>query len=93
MIVITKANDVIIAIAESVNEDRNFIEINHNTNIPKNLVKGIYEVKEIPKEVKPLKYCCIEGAEFHLNPNYKENYSSEERIAALEDAVNILLGF
>mgnify|MGYP003464531844 CR=1 FL=1 len=41
MIVITKANDVIIAIAESINEDRNFIEINHNTNKKKKKIKKI----------------------------------------------------
>ena len=93
MKVITKAADVILAFAESVEPQGDTVILDRNTIVPSSMIKDIIDVEIIPVEVEPIKYCCLADGEFHLNPNYKENYSSEERIAALEDAVNMLLGF
>ena len=47
--------------------------------------------KEIPKEVGPSKYCYTEEKGFYKNPNYIPYYSVEDRVSALEDAVNAIL--
>lgn len=48
------------------------------------------EVKEIPEELETEKYKYIDG-EFVINEDFVEYHSDEERIAALEDMVNMLL--
>ena len=48
------------------------------------------EVDEIPEEVKVEKYKYEDG-EFVINEEYVEYHSDKERIAALEDMVNMLL--
>ena len=58
-----------------------------------NVVKEIYSVESIPEDVAPIRYCYNNEENFYLNPRYKENYSLEEKVSALEDAVNLLLGF
>lgn len=48
------------------------------------------EVDSIPKEVEAEKY-KYENGNFIVNEDYVEYHSEEERIAALEDMVNMLL--
>lgn len=93
MKIITKNNDIIVAISKDVREDSNMIELDEGIIIPKNLVKEIYSVESVPEDVAPIRYCYNNEENFYLNPRYKENYSLEEKVSALEDAVNLLLGF
>lgn len=48
------------------------------------------EVAEIPEEVKAEEYKYVDGA-FIINEEYVPYVSPDERIAALEDMVNMLL--
>lgn len=48
------------------------------------------EVAEIPAEVKTEEYKYVDGA-FVVNENYMPYVAPEDRIAALEDMVNMLL--
>lgn len=48
------------------------------------------EVKEIPAEVKEQEYKYVDG-EFVINEEYVPYVSPEDRVAALEDMVNMLL--
>lgn len=48
------------------------------------------EVAEVPEEVKAQEYKYVDGA-FVVNEDYVPYISSEDRIAALEDMVNMLL--
>lgn len=67
------------------------------------LVKGVYNVEEIPSEVEEYKYCYTEEKGFYKNENYKELVNQEEietrvslveeRITLAEDIINQSLGF
>ena len=48
------------------------------------------EVAEIPEEVKVEEYKYVDGA-FVVNEEYVPYISPEDRVAALEDMVNMLL--
>lgn len=63
--------------------------------IAKYLIENVYEKAEndISAEVIPNKYCYTEAEGFFIDPNWQETYTEEERISALEDMVNNLLGF
>ena len=50
----------------------------------------LIEVEEVPEEVKENEYKYVNGA-FVVNENYIPYIPPEERIAALEDMVNMLL--
>lgn len=50
----------------------------------------LIEVNEIPEEVKTFEYKYVDG-EFIVNEDYIPYISDAERIAALEDMVNMLL--
>lgn len=50
----------------------------------------IIEVDSIPAELEESKYKYVDGA-FVVNEDYIEHHSEHERIAALEDMVNMLL--
>jgi hypothetical protein len=91
--IVTKNNIIIYITEDLINEqDGNYFVMSEGLLIPKQEGTKIDYVEEIPDNVQPVKYCYIDG-EFILNPAYKSFYSDEERIAALEDAVNSLLGF
>lgn len=53
----------------------------------------VHEVEEIPEGVTVEKYCYTEGEGFYKNPNYQEYISIEDRVSALEDMMNMQLGF
>lgn len=66
--------------------------IDKNIAFPTEMV-NVYEVAEIPENVEAEKYCYTEEKGFYENENYREYFSQEDRISALEDTVNMLLGF
>ena len=92
--ILTDNNNVIINISNKtiLREDGYFIE-EINTVYPTLLKLRLYEMSEIPSEAQTQKYCYTEEKGFYKNSNYKEYYTEEQRISALEDVVNTLLGF
>lgn len=92
--ILTREDNVIIHMTTEtvIEENEMYISVDEQIKIPQKIAAHKYEVEIVPEEVVPIKYCYAEGT-FSLNPNYKEFYSEEERISALEDVVNTLLGF
>ena len=92
--ILTREDNVIIHMTTGmvIEEDGMYISVDEQLKIPQKIAAHKYEVEIVPEEVAPIKYCYVDGT-FSLNPNYKEFYSEEERISALEDVVNTLLGF
>ncbi len=93
--VITNKDDVVIHISETIGyqENGNVLVDNGELAIAKPLVKEINEVENIEENIVEAKYCYTKEKGFYKNENYKEYYSEEQRISALEDTVNMLLGF
>ena len=93
--VLTGENDVVIHISDTLNYQSNGNPLvdNDTLAIAEYLVKNVYENVEVPEEIVESKYCYTKEKGFYKNENYKEYYSTEERISALEDTVNTLLGF
>lgn len=94
MFIVTDKEDVIIHISETKDyqENGNLLVDNGKLAIAAYLVNDVYEVDTIDEGVVPSKYCYTTDKGFYKNPNYKEYFSTEDRIAALEEAVNSLLG-
>lgn len=92
--ILTREDNVIIHMTTGmvIEEDGMYISVDEQLKIPQKIAAHKYEVEIVPEEVAPIKYCYINDT-FSKNPNYKEIYSSEDRISALEDVVNMLLGF
>lgn len=92
--ILTREDNVIIHITTGtiIEEDGMYISVDEQLKIPQKIAAHKYEVEIVPEEVAPIKYCYVNDT-FSKNPNYKEIYSSEDRISALEDVVNMLLGF
>ena len=95
MYIITDKENVIIHISETIGyqENGNVLVDNSTLAIANLLVNGVYKVETVEEGVRPSKYCYTEEKGFYKNENYREYYSQEDRISALEDTVNILLGF
>lgn len=97
MKVVTYNDNSIAAMREEISYENNGnVLIGNNTSIGFWLVKGVYDVEEIPSEVEENKYCYDEEVGFYKNENYEEPVDPnkiEERISALEDVINISLGF
>lgn len=95
MYVITNNKDEIIKISDTIGyqENGNVLVDNDSLAIAKISVKGVFEVSDISSEVSEYKYCYTEEKGFYKNEDYVEHFSNEDRISALEDAVNMLLGF
>lgn len=93
--IITDKDNVVIHISNTIGyqENGNVLVDNGELAIAKPLVKEVYEVEEIEENVEEAKYCYTKEKGFYKNENYKEYYSEEQRISALEDTVNMLLGF
>lgn len=93
--VITDKDNVVIHISETIGyqENGNVLVDNGELAIAKPLVKEINEVENIEENIVKAKYCYTKEKGFYKNENYKEYYSEEQRISALEDTVNMLLGF
>lgn len=95
--VVTDENDVVIYTTVSVDyvegtdED---IKMDNDVIIPRRYYKNFYEIEDdiVRQIIVPLcKYCYTEEKGLYRNPNFNE-FSEEERITALEEAVNSLLG-
>lgn len=95
MFVITDEKDVIIHISKTIGyQDNGNVLVDDDTlAIAKPLFKNIYENIEVPNDVTEAKFCYTKEKGFYKNPDYTEYFSEEDRISALEDAVNMLLGF
>lgn len=95
MYVLTNENNEVVAISETLDYQSNGNPLINNGKlaIASYLVSHTYENVEIPEGVCKDKYCYTTEAGFYKNENYVEYFSEEERISALEDAVNMLLGF
>lgn len=94
MFIVTDKNNVIIHISETKDyqSNGNLLVDNGKLAIAAYLVNGVYEVETVDEGVVPSKYCYTESAGFYKNPNWKEYFSTDDRIDALESAVNSLLG-
>ncbi len=94
MFIVTDKDNVIIHISETKDyqSNGNLLVDNGKLAIAAYLVNGVYEVESVDEKVAPAKYCYTEKDGFYKNPNYKEYFSDQDRIAALEEAVNSLLG-
>ncbi len=94
MFIVTDKNDVIIHISETKDyqSNGNLLVDNGNLAIAAYLVKEVYEVESVDEGVVPSKYCYTTKKGFYKNPDWKEYFSTEDRVAALEEAVNSLLG-
>lgn len=95
MFIVVDENDVVFHISESLDyqSNGNLLVDNGGLAIAKNIVKNVFEVEEVPSEIEVQKYCYTEENGFYKNENYKEYFTEEQRISALEDVVNNLLGF
>lgn len=95
MYIITDKENVIIHISKTIGyqENGNVLVDNETLAIAKPLVNKVCEVEEIPEGVTQSKYCYTEGEGFYKNPNYQEYISIEDRVSALEDMMNMQLGF
>lgn len=52
---------------------------------------GLHEVKELPEDFEPNKYCYTEAEGFYLNPDFEEPVS-DDYMAGYDQAVMDLLG-
>ena len=97
MYILVDTEDVVIAISKTIDYEENGNVIVEDDNVKiayaKYIVKKVYEVQEIPENVQVQKYCYTEEKGFYKNENYREYFSEEDRITALEEVVNSLLGF
>ena len=93
--VLVDEDNIIVHISETLGyqSNGNYLVDNGELAIVKQLIANVYEVENIPEEIAPVKYCYNVEQGFYKNKDYREYYSPEQRISALEDAVNMLLGF
>lgn len=90
--ILTNQDNVVINISKSLERENSNYLLDNGIIISEFLAKNIYEVEEeISEEIIPIKYCYTEEDGFSINPRYTTFYTTEERIAALEDMVNMLL--
>ena len=88
MKIVTYHDNRIGAIRENIEYEVNGnVLLGDGTGIASNLVKGVYEVEEIPEGVKEEKYCYTEEKRFYLNDNYVEPINEEERLTDIELAL------
>ncbi len=86
MYVITDNNDIVIKMSDTIGyqENGNVLVDNGSLAIAKILVKGVFEVSDIPKEVSEYKYCYTEEKGFYKNQDYVEYVSPEQEILNLK---------
>ena len=94
--VVTTENNIVLYVTEDspiIDEEKKIVYFEEDQiRIPKEIATNIYEIESIPEEVKPIQYTYIDGV-FSIDSEYRQYYSLEEKISALEDVVNSLLGF
>lgn len=97
MYILTNKDNTIIHISETIRYEENgnilvdggslAIAVAQNEQI------NVYEVETVDEGIAENQYCYTEEKGFYKNEYYQEYYSNEDRISALEDTVNMLLGF
>lgn len=95
MFILVNENDVVFHLSESLDfqSNGNLLVDNGGLAIAKFLVKDVFEVEDVPSEIEVQKFCYTEDKGFYKNESFKEYFTEEQRISALEDVVNNLLGF
>ena len=95
MYLIIGENNVIIHISETIGyqENGNALVDNDALAIAKLLIKEVIEVETVPEGIVPSKYCYTKEEGFYKKPNYREHFSMEQRLSAVEEAINSILGF
>lgn len=88
-VITNKADNVVIYISTKANNVSNGIEVDDciiaipNGDISQNPY-NIFDVENVPSEVKIQKYCYDATNGFTLNPDYKEPVNLETKVAELE---------
>ena len=94
MYILTDKYNHVITISKTLDyqNNGNYLVKDGTLAIVPSLVTNIYEKNEgIDEKYDSSKYCYTEEKGFYINPDWKPYYSIEERVTALEDAVNSLL--
>lgn len=95
--ILVNDKNVIVFISDTVEyqDNGNILIENGRLAICDYLIKKVYQLddEQLTPEIQPNKYCYTEYDGFYKNPDYKRNYSMEERVEALEEAMNAMLGF
>lgn len=93
-IITSKQDKRITDISETIGYETNGnIILDNGTQIACFREVEVHEVESIPEGVCAEKYCYTEEDGFYLNEDYQVYISDDDRISALEDAVNSILGF
>lgn len=88
MKVVTYNDNSIAAIREEISYQNNGnVIIDRGQAIAEILVKAVYDVAEIPSEVKEGKYCYTEERGFYINENYKEPIDETTEISEIQLAI------
>lgn len=96
MYILVDNNNRVLAISATLNyqENGNPLVYDDSLAIASLLVKKIYEYNdEIDEKYNSSKYCYSEESGFYVDPNWKPIYTLEDRVSAIEDTINMLLGF
>lgn len=90
--VITDNKNVVMHISDTIGyqSNGNVLVDNDTLAIAKPLVKGVYEVSEIPDNVVENKYCYTEEKGFYKNENYVEPVDPNAEIEALKQQITDL---
>ena len=94
MYILTDNENRILAISKTLSYQNDGYPVVYNDTlaIASTLVSHTYEKdEEIDNKYNSHKYCYTEEKGFYIDPNWRPYYPTEERVAALEDAVNSLL--
>ena len=93
MYILTDNTNNIIYISETLSYQSNGNPLvdNGQLAIAKDLVAHTYEKDEVDPKYNSSKYCYTEEQGFYQDLDWKPYYSVEDRVSALEDAVNAIL--
>ena len=88
MKIVTYHDNRVAAIRENIDYEVNGnVLLGDGTGIAATLVKGVYEVDEVPEEIVAEKYCYAEESGFYINEDYKEPINEEDRFTDIELAL------
>jgi len=91
MKIVTYHDNRIASIRENIEYEVNGnVLLGDGTGIASTLVKGVYEVDEVPEEIVTEKYCYTEESGFYINKNYKEPIDESAEIKKLQEQVTNL---
>lgn len=92
MYIIVGNKNKITHISETIGyqENGNVLVDNDTLAIAKILVKQVYEIENIPEEVKVEKYCYTEEKGFYINEDYKEPINAKTEIEEIKEQITEL---